>query len=423
MTDRDAVSPAEGRRGLARFALDLSPLQTSRPYRQLWLASAIEFAGARMVVVAAYFQVYELTESSLAVGLLAVTQLVPLVTLTIAGGALADAVDRRKLVLVSTAGATAAFAGLAVNASRAEPRLWVLFALTFVAWGFFSIGSGAMRSITPRLVSTEQLPAAAALHGVATNTAAIAGPAAAGLLIDRVGIPWAFTLGALAAAVAIVCLYALPPIPPLGDVERVTLSSMAGGFRYLGQQQVVLAFFLVDSVAMIFGMPNALFPALADERFGDAEVVGYLFAAPAVGAVVASLASGWAGRVRRQGVAIVVAVIGWGLSITIFGFADALWLALAMLACAGAADQVSAIFRSTIVMTVTPDHLRGRLGGIEMAQVASTPALGNLEAGIVASLTSVTFSIVSGGIACIVATLAVVAALPSLVRYDARASR
>jgi MFS family permease len=170
---------------------------------------------------------------------------------------------------------------------------------------------------------------------------------------------------------------------------------------------------------MRFGMPNALFPALAQHVFRDPASVGYLFAAPAVGAFLISLFSGWASRVRRQGVAIVVSASGWGVAITAFGLARSLWLALLLLALAGAADQVSAIFRSTIVLTVTPDHMRGRLGGIEFAQVASTPSLGNLEAGVVASLTSLRFSIVSGGIGCVLGTLAVVACFPVLLRYDA----
>jgi len=183
----------------------------------------------------------------------------------------------------------------------------------------------------------------------------------------------------------------------------------------------VLSFFLIDSLAMVLGMPSSLFPALAQHVFADPASVGYLFASPAVGAFLISLLSGWAMRVGRQGVAIVVSVSLWGATITLFGLTHTLWLALLLLGVAGAADQVSAIFRSTIVLTVTPDHMRGRLGGIEFAQVASTPSLGNLEAGVVAQLTSLRFSIVSGGIGCIVGTLAVAAAFPVLLRYDAHA--
>src|SRR5262249_46393055 len=200
----------------------------------------------------------------------------------------------------------------------------------------------------------------------------------------------------------------------------ISLGSVVDGFRYLGAQRVMLAFFLIDTVAMIFGMPMALFPALAEQTFGNPATVGYLYAAPAVGALAASLASGWAGHTRRQGVAIVVAACAWGVAVAGFGLAGTLWLGLLLLALAGGADQISAIFRSTIFLTLTPDRLRGRLGGIEFAQVAGAPALGNLEAGIVATLTSLRFSVVSGGIACVVGTLALALAYPQLLAYDAR---
>ena len=203
----------------------------------------------------------------------------------------------------------------------------------------------------------------------------------------------------------------------------MTFASIRAGFSYVGSTHVVLGFFLIDSIAMIFGMPAALFPALAQNVFDNPASVGFLFAAPAVGAFAASLVSGWVMRVRRQGLAIVLAASGWGIAIAAFGFATTLWIALLLLAVAGAADQVSAVFRSTIVLTVTPDEMRGRLGGIEFAQVASTPALGNLEAGIVASLTSLRFSIVSGGILCVVGTLACAVAYPVLLRYDSRHPR
>jgi len=213
----------------------------------------------------------------------------------------------------------------------------------------------------------------------------------------------------------------LPPVPPQEDAPTLTRRTIGEGFRYLATQHLVLSFFLIDTLAMLLGMPSSLFPALAQHVFGDPASVGYLFAAPAVGAFLISLFSGWAMRVRRQGLAIVLSASGWGVAIAGFGFTRTLWLALAMLAAAGAADQVSAIFRSTIVLTVTPDHMRGRLGGIEFAQVASTPSLGNLEAGVVAQLTSLRFSVVSGGIGCVIGTLLVAAVFPALLRYDARA--
>jgi MFS family permease len=249
----------------------------------------------------------------------------------------------------------------------------------------------------------------------------VVGPAIAGILISAIGLAATYGVSLGGILLSLVASYRLPPVPPHHDAPPMTFATVVEGFRYLRLQHLVLSFFLIDTLAMVFGIPASLFPALAQHVFRDPASVGYLFAAPAVGAFAVSLLSGWAMRVRRQGRAIVLAVCGWGAAIASFGFTHTLWFVLLLLAVAGAADQVSAIFRSTIVLTVTPDHMRGRLGGIEFAQVASTPSLGNLEAGVVAQLTSLRFSIVSGGIGCIVGTLVVALAFPVLLRYDARA--
>jgi MFS family permease len=411
--------PAE--RGLfARVAIDLTPLRVSPPFRTLWTGQAIGLLAWRIVGVAVPVQVWELTESPFMVGLVALTQFVPLVTLTILGGAVADTVERRRLLFWQSLVIVAAFAGLTFNASLADPSVIACFALSLLAWSAFSFSAGAFRSIIPRIVPGEHLTAAVALQSLSGNLGSVAGPAVAGIVIAQMGLTWTYAVAVAGAIGAIWGVVGLPRIAPLGDAGRMTLRSLLDGFRYVGAQRVVLAFFLIDTVAMIFGMPNALFPALAEEVFSDPASVGWLYAAPAAGALVASLSSGWVSHVRRQGVAIVLAASGWGVAIAAFGFARTLWVALVLLALAGAADQVSAIFRSTIVLTVTPDHLRGRLGGIEFAQVAAAPALGNVEAGAVASLTSLRFSIVSGGVACVVATLLVALALPALLRYDAK---
>ena len=417
----DAARPRL-RRALARVAVDVTPLRTSPAFRRLWLGQSIAFVAWRMTSVVVLFQVYDLTKSTLAVGLLALTQFVPLVSVTLVGGAIADAMDRRRVLLVSSVAIVAGFAAFAVNAALPEPSVAACFVLSLLVWSAFSLGAGAIRSVTPRLVPQEQITPAAALMGLYGNLAAVVGPAIAGLLIASAGLTVTYLVAVVGACAAVWSVVTLPPLAPLGEAARVTVRAIVDGFRYLGRQPVVLGFFLIDTVAMIFGMPNALFPAVADRLFEDPATVGYLFAAPAAGAVVASALSGWAGHVRRQGVAIAVAAGAWGLAIAAFGYATTLWLALLLLAVAGAADQISAIFRTTIVLTVTPDHMRGRLGGIEFAQVASTPALGNLEAGLVASLTSVRFSIVSGGVACVVGTILVALAFPALLRYDARAA-
>jgi MFS family permease len=404
---------------LTRIAVDTRPLRESPGFRRLWIGQSIAYVAWRMMLVLVPVQVYRLTGSTLDVGLLALVQFVPLVVFTIFGGALADTHDRRRLLLGSTGGICVATAAFVAVTAAGRPSVGLLFVLGFAAWSSFSLGAGAIRSLTPRLVPLEQLPAAAALNGLYNNLGLVVGPAIAGVLISAIGLAATYGVSLAGMLLSLATVVRLPPVPPHEDAPRLTFGTILDGFRYLRMQHLVLSFFLIDTLAMLFGMPNALFPALAQHVFRDPASVGYLFAAPAVGAFLVSLLSGWATQVRRQGLAIVLSASGWGAAIAAFGFTRTLWIALILLGVAGAADQVSAIFRSTIVLTVTPDHMRGRLGGIEFAQVASTPSLGNLEAGVVASLTSVRFSIVSGGIGCVIGTLAVALAFPALLRYDA----
>jgi MFS family permease len=406
---------------IRRLAVDVGPLRESPGFRRLWVGQSIAYVAWRMMLVLVPVQVYQLTGSTLYVGLVALVQFVPLVVFTIIGGALADTHDRRRLLLGSTAGIAVACAAFVVVSAAGHPNVGVVFFLGFVAWSSFSLGAGAIRSLTARLVPLEQLPAAAALNGLYNNLGLVIGPAIAGVLITAIGFAATYAVSLAGIVVSLVLAFRLPPVPPHEGAPRMTFQTIVDGFRYVRMQHLVLSFFLIDTFAMVLGMPASLFPALAQHVFRNPASVGYLFAAPAVGAFLVSLLSGWVMRVRRQGRAIVLSVCGWGAAISAFGFTHTLWLALLLLGIAGAADQVSAIFRSTIVLTVTPDHMRGRLGGIEFAQVASTPSLGNLEAGIVAQLTSLRFSIVSGGIGCIVCTLLVAALFPVLLRYDASA--
>lgn len=405
---------------LRRIALDVGPLRESPGFRRVWLGQSISFLGRRMTIVVLPVQVYELTGSPLWVGLLSLAQFVPLITLTLVGGVFADVVDRRRLLAATEVGMALSVAGLVANAALPEPKLWACFVFGSLSWAFFSFGAGAYRSLTPRLVAPDQIAAASALNGAYAQLASIVGPAVAGVLISRIGFAATYGIDLASSTAGFLSIVSLPAIVPGGDIVQPSLRSLVDGFRFVRTQHVVLGFFLLDSLAMVFGMPNALFPAVAKNVLGDPVSVGYLYAAPAAGAFAATILSGWVGRVRRQGVAITVAVLVWGGAITAFGFAGELWPALLLLAVAGAGDQISAIFRSTIMLTVTPDNLRGRLGGIEFAQVASTPALGNMEAGLVASLTSLRISIVSGGLACMGAALAVWLAFPALIRYDAR---
>ncbi len=372
------------------------------------------------MLVALPFQVYQLTGSTLLVGMLAFVELVPLLTLTLVGGALADAVDRRRLLIWTQLGMAVVGVGLVFNSALDRPSVPACFVLAFLAASFYCLGIGGMRSITPRLVPEEKVASAMVLEGVSGSFTSVAGPALAGITIKLVGLTAAYAIDLSTFAIGIASILALPKIAPVEDADRPSLRSIVEGFRYVRKQPVILGFMVVDLNAMIFGMPMALFPAIAQHRYGDPTLVGYLYSAPYAGALISSLTSGWIPHVRRQGLAVAVAASGWGIAIAAFGFAESLWLGLLTLAVAGAADNISAVFRSTIMLTATPEGMRGRLTGIEFAQVASGPTLGNVEAGVVASLTSLRFSIVSGGIMCVFGTIATCLAFPALLRYDAK---
>ena len=408
---------------IRRLAIDLGPLRRYPAFRRLFIGQTISTFGSEIAAVAAPFQLYQLTHSTLQVGLLSLCELFPLLTLTIVGGAIADAVDRRRLLLVTEVLLALVATGFAVNASLDEPQVWAIYVLVTLAMSVFSLGVAGMNSVIPRLVAREELTAAIAIENVYGSTTNVAGPALGGLLIAVLGLRGAYLLDAATFSASLWSVWRLPPLPAAHDAERPSFQTIAEGFRFVRQKKVLLGMFLVDSNAMVFGMPRALFPALALHRFnGGAGILGLMYAAPYAGALVASLLSGWIGHVRRQGLIVAIAAALWGVAIAAFGFADSLWLALLLLAAAGAADNVSAVLRGTILWAVTPDSLRGRVSGIEFAQVAATPALGNVEAGLVASLTSLRVSIVSGGIVCVLGTVVIALAVPALIRYDARAS-
>lgn len=422
----DAAGEAErpGRLGLfSRIAVDTTPLRRSKPFRRLWFGTGISAIGSQITTVAIPFQVYDITGSTLVVGLLAIAGLVPLLTVPLYAGAVADAVDRRRLLLLSDVALALVTIGLIANALLPDPSVPALFAAEALSTAAYAFQRPARNALTPRLVGEDQLVAAIAIEDVVFNLARVGGPALAGVLIAWVGLAATYAVDLATFAASLIAIWLLPRMPPAHDAERASLRTVAEGFRYVRKQPLLLGIFVVDTNAMVFGMPSALFPAVAEKLGGGPQTLGLLYAAPYGGALVASVASGWTTRVRRQGLGVVVAAGLWGVAVAGFGLATSIWLALGMLAAAGAADFVSAVLRSTILLSVTPDALRGRVSGIELAQVASAPALGNLEAGVLASLTSLRFSIVSGGIACVVGTLVCALAFPALLRYDARRRR
>jgi MFS family permease len=405
-----------------RTVLDLTPLRISRDFRLLWLGELVSHTGRHIAVVALPYQVFQLTDSPLAVGLIGLVQVGPLVVFSLVGGALADRMDRRRLLLVSQAGSMVASLLLVGGALVDRPPLWILYTAAALASAFAAFDSPARSAAIPNLVPRERLASAIALNQVMFQVNDIAGPALGGLIIAKLGLVWAYAIDAVTFLAAIATLMAMRPMPPRRDGPyQPVLRAVREGFAYLKGRRVILSTFLVDLDAMIFGMPRALFPVLAEEAFrvGPAGL-GLLYAAPAAGALVGALLTGWVRHVRHQGGAVLWAVAVWGLAIVGFGFSTgAFWLALGFLAIAGAADVISAIFRSTILQSSVPDALRGRLSSIHIMVVVGGPRLGDVEAGLVAQLTSPVFSVVSGGVVCVAGVALLAVAVPQFRRYHA----
>jgi MFS family permease len=373
-------------------------------------------------VVALPFELWQLNHNSLSIGLLALVQLVPILIFSLGGGAIADAVDRRRLLIATQALLAACSLCLAVIAAQPSPPIWALYAVAFVAAGVGAVDMPARSSAVPRLVPRERLPAAIAVNWLSGQTVSVAGPVFAGVLIAASGVATAFAFDVVTFMASLVALLLIAPIPPHPDAARPSLKSIAEGLRFARARRIVLASFVIDLDAMIFGMPSALFPQLALTVF-NAGAAGYglMNAAPAVGALLGAILSGWVGRVRRPGRGVVVAVAGWGAAIIAFGLLTASFpLALICLAFAGAADVISAVLRASIVQLTTPDRLRGRVSSIHSLVVTSGPRFGDAEAAGVAAIAGPQFSVVSGGILCLVGLVAVVAVFPELLGYEHR---
>ncbi|GAA1232369.1 MFS transporter [Kitasatospora nipponensis] len=406
---------------------DLTPLREGAHYRRLWFGQAVSSIGQQMTAVAVAVQVYALTGSSFATGLVGLCSLVPLVTFGLYGGAIADTVDRRKLGLIGSAGLAAASAILAAQALLDLRQVAVLYCAVALQGAFFAISSPARSSMIPRLVPAEQLPAANALNTISMNLGLTVGPMLGGLLIGAYGFQAAYLVDTVAFAATLYAMWRLPAMRPerapgVDADGRRGRASVLDGLRFLREQPNLRTSFLADLAAMIFGMPRALFPAIAAGFYGgDARTVGLLVGAPAVGALAGALFSGWIARVHRHGAAVLAAVTAWGLSIAAFGLTSGhLWLGLALLAVAGCADTVSMIFRNTMMQVAAPDEMRGRLQGIFIVVVAGGPRLGDFESGTVAALTTPAVSVISGGLACVACVLLLAARRPAFLRYDAR---
>jgi predicted MFS family arabinose efflux permease len=404
-------------RSARRLFIDLTPLRRSRDFRFLVGGELISVLGNQLTTVAVPYQVYELTHSSLDVGLVSLAQLFPLIAGALLGGSAVDAMDRRRLLMVAQVLMAACSTGLAINADLG-PALWPLFVLPALTAGFSGLDSAGRSAIVPNMVRRSEVSTANAIFQSLFQVGAVAGPAVAGLLLAGAGVRFVYWLDVASFVVALVSVSLISPQPPIGNAaHRPGLRSIIEGLSFVRGRQAIQGAYLIDINAMVFGMPRALFPALATTLFGGgARTLGYLYAAPGAGALVGAVTTGWVSRIQRQGRAVIVAVIVWGAAITGFGLVRWLPAALVLLAIAGWADVISAVFRSTIIQLTVPDALRGRLSGLQMAVVAGGPRVGDLEAGAVATAFGDTFSVVSGGLACIAGALVLARLLPGFRR-------
>jgi MFS family permease len=433
--DRDA--PRRGRPGRARrprragrlrgLAADLQPLRSSRDFRVVFASRTVTLLGSQAGEVALLVQARQLTGSAIAVGLLGAAELVPLVVFGLYGGALADRLDRRRLIRWCEAGLAGCAVLLVVNASLRHPWVWPLYCIAAATMALAALQRPSLDASVPRVVRRDQLTAASALLALSSNASFITGTALGGLLATWPGPRAVYLLDAVTFVISLAFLARLGPLSASAAdgaapaASRQGLRGVLAGIRYASRRQELLGSYLADLAAMTLAYPNALFPFLAAGLHAP-WAVGLMFAAPSAGALAASASSGWAGRVRHHGRAIALAAGAWGLAITGLGLAPDIWAALALLLLAGAADMVSGIFRDTLWNQTIPDALRGRLAGVELLSYGLGPSAGQVRAGTVASVTTPRIALWSGGLLCVGAVALTCAALPGFVRYSARSA-
>jgi MFS family permease len=411
--------PSRARKSLMA---DLRPLRESAPFRRLWFGSAVSSLGSAMTSFAVVLQTFDLTRSSLAVGAIGLAQAAPGVGFGLFGGSFADAVDRRRLVLLTSGGLAVVSALFAAQAYANLRQLWLLYLLAVAAATLQAVDGPARRTFLPRLVPADLVPAGVALNQLSFYVSFLIGPVVAGVAVAAAGLRVCYLVDAVSFGAALYGVARLPAMPPQDGGARPGLRSVAEGLRFICRQRVLAAAFLADIDGTLLGMPVALFPALNAERFGGSpQTLGLLNAGLAAGGLLGSALSGPAGRVSRKARAMLLTVAVWGGAIACFGAARVVWLALAMLVVAGAADTTTVIFRGSVVQAVTPDRLRGRVSAVDYVVGNAVPRLGNFEAGAVASLASPTISAVSGGLATMVGALIIRLAFPVVARYREQA--
>lgn len=400
--------------------MDLTPLCTSRDFRILFISGTVFYLGAMFGYVAVPYQLYELTGSNLAVGAMGAVQLIPLLIFGLYGGALADHVDRRKMVLWTGVAQSALISLLLLNSLLDTPHIWPLY----VIGAGLSIASSLQRpsreALIPRVVAHDELPAAVAASSLTYQVGMLVGPAVGGLLIAQYGVGIAYAIETVGFVLGTLMLLWLKPYPPIGEPTPPSWAGIKFGITYAVRRKDLLGTYVIDMVGMFMAMPIVLFPAFATNVLAQPEMLGLLYTAEAVGSLAATLTSGWTARVHRHGVAVTIAAMGWGAAIGLAGLMPNAWLAIVFFAIAGGFDMISAIFRGVIWHQTIPDEMRGRLAGIEMLSYSIGPLGGQLRSGLVADLSTVRTAIVSGGILCVIGVAGTAGILQDFWRYDAR---
>jgi MFS family permease len=399
--------------------IDISPLRISRDYRLLFLGQLVSAFGTAMTFVVVPVQVYQLTGSTLLVGLLSASEFVLILLMALVGGAYADFIDKRKMLRLTEVGQTLVTAMLVFNARLPRPHVLLLFVCAALHAGLAALQRPSFEAMMQKIIPPDLMSSVGALNSLRWNVTTILGPSLAGIVLARFGASIAYSIDLVTFVASLTAVFLIRAVPPPSQAgERPTLKSVVEGFHYAWRRKEILGTYLIDINAMFFGMPTALFPAIA-ANFGAA-TVGFFYAAPSVGALIATLTSGWAKKVNRHGLVVAIAAALWGVAMIFFGYAQNLYLALFCLALAGGFDMISGVFRMTIWNQTIPHYLRGRLAGLEMISYTSGPKLGDAEAGIVATLFSVRTSVVSGGVLCVVGTAIISALLPQFISYDGR---
>lgn len=399
--------------------INLSLLYRQRDFRLLFFGQFISLFGNMLTYVALPYQVYHLTHSSFAVGNIGLIQLIPLLSTALWGGALADKFDRRRLLLSAEFSLACASAVLLINSLLVHPTVWLIYLVAAYSSACSGLHRPTLEALAPQLIPREELSTLSALNNFKYGINMLAGPALAGLIIAKWNLPIIYFIDMLTFIASILAIFFIKTRFPKPESEDSIVDSIKEGIRYACSRQELLGTYAVDIVAMIFGMPMALFPAIA-ETMGGAKALGWLYAAPSIGMFFASFISGWTAKVQRQGMAVAISAVLWGVAIIFFGFTSNIYLAFVFLALAGSADALSGVFRMTMWNQTIPTHLRGRLAGVEMISYMTGPLLGNAEAGLVAAATNTKFSVVSGGILCVVAVFICVLFLPRFWRYHAK---